>query len=773
MSMVDDPSSEDVPLDELDGTVSDDETAEVAPGFRPRASASAPHKHGHPLDATLPSEADASLTDLERTALRQPVQRPIEERRAAPEAGRADAPVEISAEATQESPEAAPAAALGVAGAWPAGGGAPPSGGLRPASIPRPLSARGPLGGTAPGMGPAPPRPQARSAPPPPPRRSSVPPPAHGPPPDPADAPPLADRIAAAPPRVTEERQAPAEPSDPGPVLSPPGIPSLAAHEPAPRKRLVSDAAARQRKKTKRRTLRIPDDDVPMLTPSPPPALAGTLESTPPGAEELGRPASDVVAEEPGWEAKTLLKNRGNAAAPAPEVAIPPPVPVPRAPLAAIAPVSTPAPEAAAAEGAHADGEAPASSVRPSGPGVFTDNMAIMVVRPVEVVSDLPAVEPRPKAVEPEPASLDAADYVTAQDSEDGVDLEGLEEVAPDRMSLPGILPPAGDAPSPALAGLALEPASAPAAPSPRRPPPPRRPAEIAPPPPGGPPTPSAAATPEMPSPPVEAPAPEAPRPTTQRPKRPWWSELFEDDMVLTLDRPSRRDVERDADFLERSLRLDRGSRLLDLACGSGGQAVELAARGYQVVGLDLSTTMLRLANEHAAQRGQSVSFVQGDMRQLNVEAMFDGVYCWATSFGYFDEKENADVIERVARALRPGGSFVLAVTNRDYVAPRSPGMAWFDRPGCVCMDEMKFDFVTSRLIVKRMAIFDTGKAREIEYSIRLYGVHELGRALTKRGFRVVEVSGHRAQRGAFLGCESPELIMACEHVGAAMRERG
>jgi hypothetical protein len=125
-----------------------------------------------------------------------------------------------------------------------------------------------------------------------------------------------------------------------------------------------------------------------------------------------------------------------------------------------------------------------------------------------------------------------------------------------------------------------------------------------------------------------------------------------------------------------------------------------------------------------------------------------------------------------VWRALRPGGRFVLDVPNRDYIAPRQPSMAWFERPGCVCMDEMKFDFYTSRLMNKRMVMFDSGKSRELESSIRLYTLTELGRMLHNVGFRVLEVSGHRAHRGAYFGAESSRILVSSERREKTETER-
>jgi SAM-dependent methyltransferase len=172
---------------------------------------------------------------------------------------------------------------------------------------------------------------------------------------------------------------------------------------------------------------------------------------------------------------------------------------------------------------------------------------------------------------------------------------------------------------------------------------------------------------------------------------------------------------------------------------------------------------MLALAADEAQGRGQKLNFLQGDMREMAFDQVFDGLYCWHTSFGYFDDEKNFDVLRRMHRALRVGGILVLDIINRDYVAPRQPSLVWFEGDGCVCMDEMQVDFFTSRLKVKRTAMFDDGRAREIDYSIRLYALHEIGKIMHDADFKVVEVTGHQAHPGVFFGSESPRLIIVAE----------
>lgn len=293
------------------------------------------------------------------------------------------------------------------------------------------------------------------------------------------------------------------------------------------------------------------------------------------------------------------------------------------------------------------------------------------------------------------------------------------------------------------------------------------------------PPAPSAPA-PSGPSPATEAASPQmaarrqstpvalAPPPMTdnaanRKKTRPWWEELFNDDFIRTMAKITDAQIGAEATFVEESLGCEAGAMVLDLACGTGRHAVELASRGYQVVGFDLSLAMLARASDEAQDRKQKINFVQGDMREMTFEETFDGVYSWNTSFGYFDESQNSAVIGKVHKALKKGGQFLLDVVNRDYIVRQAPSLAWFEGDGCICMDEMQIDFITSRMKVKRTLMMDDGRTKEIEYSIRVYSLHELGKMLHDNGFRVAEVSGRTGTPGVFFGCEAPRTLILAE----------
>jgi SAM-dependent methyltransferase len=251
-------------------------------------------------------------------------------------------------------------------------------------------------------------------------------------------------------------------------------------------------------------------------------------------------------------------------------------------------------------------------------------------------------------------------------------------------------------------------------------------------------------------------------RPTRPRPHA-WWEIFFDDDYLRTVRPPTREQIARQCDMIERRLGLRPGATLLDVGCGLGLQVMELSARGYLGVGLDLSLPMLSRASEEAQMRALRVNFLHSDMREMSFDGAFDAVLCLGTSLGYFDDDTNRRIVERLHRALKPGGQLLLDLVNRDYVIRSQPNLIWFEGDGCVCMEESEFNFFTSRLHVKRTVILDSGRQTENEYSLRLYSLHELGQLLNGIGFRVKDVSGRDALPGVFFGQESPSLLIVAE----------
>lgn len=114
-------------------------------------------------------------------------------------------------------------------------------------------------------------------------------------------------------------------------------------------------------------------------------------------------------------------------------------------------------------------------------------------------------------------------------------------------------------------------------------------------------------------------------------------------------------------EFIAR-LGIAAGSRVLDIACGTGNTAIPLARAGAIVTGVDIATNLLQQARERAAAEGLTIAFDEGDAEALPyADASFDAV---TTMFGAMFAPRPELVASEFARVVKPGGLLAMANWN-------------------------------------------------------------------------------------------------------------
>ena len=127
--------------------------------------------------------------------------------------------------------------------------------------------------------------------------------------------------------------------------------------------------------------------------------------------------------------------------------------------------------------------------------------------------------------------------------------------------------------------------------------------------------------------------------------------------------------VAQEVAFLERQLPRGDCSRIVDVCCGPGRHLAPLAARGYQMTGVDRDLTALVGARQRARECGApAASLVDGDMSALPLRPVtFDGAICMWQSFGHFGEDGDRVALAQMHRVVRELGRVILDVYNRDF----------------------------------------------------------------------------------------------------------
>lgn len=255
--------------------------------------------------------------------------------------------------------------------------------------------------------------------------------------------------------------------------------------------------------------------------------------------------------------------------------------------------------------------------------------------------------------------------------------------------------------------------------------------------------------------------------------KKQWWATLFDERYLTTyVDIVTPELTTQQISFLLKRLQLRKGAEILDLACGHGRHAIELARRGYQVTGLDFSKRFIELARKDAQAQGVRVAFIRDDMRNLSFVNKFDAIINMFTSFGYFDdESDNALVLRNVSRALKPKGKFLIDLNN----AVRALALMVQDgKPGKRrgLLVHSRKDKLSNGLIVATKHTLnpetmcwrmvrrwkENGKSKSYRTNVRLYSLPELEHLMEENSLRVEKVWGDF--QGARFGPNARRMIV-------------
>lgn len=147
---------------------------------------------------------------------------------------------------------------------------------------------------------------------------------------------------------------------------------------------------------------------------------------------------------------------------------------------------------------------------------------------------------------------------------------------------------------------------------------------------------------------------------------QPWFKDWFNSPYYYLLY--FKRDKKEAADFIDNLidyLKPPPQSFMLDIACGKGRHSVQLASKGFDVTGIDLSEDSIKKAQQKET---ENLHFYLHDMRLPFWINYFDYAFNFFTSFGYFaTRREHDNAIRTIAQSLKPNGVFVIDYLNVHY----------------------------------------------------------------------------------------------------------
>ena len=223
----------------------------------------------------------------------------------------------------------------------------------------------------------------------------------------------------------------------------------------------------------------------------------------------------------------------------------------------------------------------------------------------------------------------------------------------------------------------------------------------------------------------------------------------------LLYEQRDEEEAEAFAGELLRYLEPTKGSRMLDIACGEGRLSRSLAARGYDVTGIDLSHNSISLAQRNTA---PNLHFYVHDMRMPFYVNYFHLAFNFFTSFGYFARPRDHKMAARAfAGALRPGGFLVIDYLNRETVLAGLVPEEEVERGGIQFSIRRHYD---GSHFIKEIRFTDRqGQPQHFTERVAAFGLAEFLQLFRKVKLGLVSVFGDYNLRPFNQG-ESPRLIM-------------
>lgn len=261
------------------------------------------------------------------------------------------------------------------------------------------------------------------------------------------------------------------------------------------------------------------------------------------------------------------------------------------------------------------------------------------------------------------------------------------------------------------------------------------------------------------------------------------WQQFFDSHAPYYDQNPFTQYTIAEVDFFLSLVPLSVGASILDMGCGTGRHAVELAKRGYRVTGVDISEGMLEVARKKAETEGASVRWVQADaIRPLDLLApissaedtsvdvhnsegeLFDAAISLCEGgFGLIGQGEDAEthdraILDNIAAHLKPNAPFLLTTLN-----------------GYQVIRQMKDEFIEAgrfdpaTMVSNYEDQWDLPEGpRVVQIRERLFIPPEMVKILRESGFRCDRVFGGTAgnwgQRP--LSLDEIEAMYVCRKVG-------
>ena len=199
--------------------------------------------------------------------------------------------------------------------------------------------------------------------------------------------------------------------------------------------------------------------------------------------------------------------------------------------------------------------------------------------------------------------------------------------------------------------------------------------------------------------------------------------------------------TEAEVDFIEEIGQLKTGSHILDLMCGYGRHALELARRGYTVTAIDNSKEYISEIIKLSKKEDLAVTALAGDVSEISIADRYDMVLNMGNSFAFFDAETAYNLLEKIYAVLNPGGIFLINTWAVGEIASKHfQERTWHYIDEYKFITESQYLFNPTRIESNYTILAPSGEMETLQGIDYIFSFSELNFMLGKAGFRMADV---------------------------------
>jgi SAM-dependent methyltransferase len=196
-----------------------------------------------------------------------------------------------------------------------------------------------------------------------------------------------------------------------------------------------------------------------------------------------------------------------------------------------------------------------------------------------------------------------------------------------------------------------------------------------------------------------------------------------------------------EADFIEDVCQLQKGQPVLDLMCGYGRHALELAQRGYPVTAIDSAEGYIREVQAQASAAHLPLKAYVGDVVALQLDNTFGAAICMGNSFSFFDEALLQQLLRQLRSALLPGSCFIINTWMiAEIIFRHFQEREWHQVAEYKYLIESRYFTQPSRVESDHTILLPGGGTEILSGVDYIYSLAELEKLLELHGFSIREV---------------------------------